>query len=300
MTPSTPQAGEWSKCPYCGVSSNGGLMHVSGCVPPTTEPKPESNLTEREESCENPAKIRENLPDGKPESKESAGYSNPQYSREQPRECNHSFRIDGKTGYINYNPLEPSPFETVRMIEKSAYDKLLADYEAQYTEYTNLLNSATVKANEKLLAERDELRAELESAYTHWDGETEVRRAERDELIKAIRTCDVQSMNSIVQKVQHEEVEKLRAELAENGRLWIEETERLRRERDEARAEVERLKKTISYLPKVPTQPYEKRLAQTCNRYREALERITEVAYGYGGESPHQQIAREALRKDEG
>jgi len=47
-------------------------------------------------------------------------------------------------------------------------------------------------------------------------------------------------------------------------------------QRDEARAEVERLRETLSYLPKVPTQPYEKELAQENARLREALTLIAD------------------------
>lgn len=59
--------------------------------------------------------------------------------------------------------------------------------------------------------------------------------------------------------------------LRDEKRLWNE-NEELRKERNELRAEVERLKETLSYLPKVPTGPYEKAMAKEIIELRAEVE----------------------------
>ena len=60
-------------------------------------------------------------------------------------------------------------------------------------------------------------------------------------------------------------------DLAANGKEdmrygWQAAIEYKQKEIDELQAENDRLKEVISYLPKVPTQPYEKELAQRTNK----------------------------------
>lgn len=51
---------------------------------------------------------------------------------------------------------------------------------------------------------------------------------------------------------------------------------------EERDREIERLKETISYLPKVPTQPYEKELAQEVMKLRDLLAKAKDLAEFYG------------------
>lgn len=70
------------------------------------------------------------------------------------------------------------------------------------------------------------------------------------------------------------------------------ELERIAKERDELRAQLEELK---SYMPKVPTEPYEKQMARKLAVAREALEKIA----AYMGDAA-QVLAEETLLKLEG
>lgn len=74
---------------------------------------------------------------------------------------------------------------------------------------------------------------------------------------------------------EYEHIEKLEAEIEERDKSSQQVVTTLKAEIDKLRAENEKLKETISYLPKVPTQPYEKELAK---KVLELESKLTEAA----------------------
>jgi len=78
---------------------------------------------------------------------------------------------------------------------------------------------------------------------------------------------------------------------------WDAATAELLKERDALQSRLDELT-----MPKIPTSPYERELAERCERYRLALERIAKIKddWGNGAVFPSEaaKIAREALKPD--
>lgn len=114
-------------------------------------------------------------------------------------------------------------------------------------------------AYDKVLIERDEYAAELIGSYKAMEFVTNTLAKERDALKAEL--ADYKSF--ITNLARH----VIPGELDSIDRL----TEIIR-EHDELIAENSRLKETLSHLPKVPTEPYEKAMAKEITRLRETLE----------------------------
>lgn len=127
--------------------------------------------------------------DPKPESKESAG----------PREFNLEFSDlcyddwDCKVTVDVGTDSRANPYEKIRVIEKSAYDKLLADYDYATTCTANAearLHTA-LEEIEKLRAELAEIKRNAEAAIEIHKDQVKFVREERDEALERYRNIEL-------------------------------------------------------------------------------------------------------------
>jgi len=94
------------------------------------------------------------------------------------------------------------------------------------------------------------------------------------------------------------ELEAENTEITSAAQKWMEKCLAARATNDELIKQNERLKETISYLPKVPTKPYERELAEKNEKLRTAM---IQIEKGTGQTSwTDQCIAKQALAETEG
>lgn len=152
---------------------------------------------------------------------------------------------DGGPAFYCQVTMRPIGANSIHVIEYSAYSMALQD-----------------------VARENVLRSILIDRYK--DLERQLAEAEERIYEKQKENCELKDQRHGLRK----ERDQLKSELADSIRRHNDCYEAFTKERDSLRVQLEELK---SYLPKVPTESYEKRMAQQIADYEAALERLTMV-----------------------